>query len=60
MLLASAALIGGIILLVLSANKFVDGAAATARHFGLPPLLIGILVIGYIYAIKRNAFDWNS
>jgi cation:H+ antiporter len=47
MLLASAALIGGIILLVLSANKFVDGAAATARHFGLPPLLIGILVIGF-------------
>ena len=21
---------------------------------------LGILFIGYIYAIKRNAFDWNS
>ncbi len=41
------ALIGGIIILVISADKFVDGAAVTAKHFGLPPLLIGILVIGF-------------
>ena len=47
MFTAIAALIGGIILLVLSADKFVDGAAATAKYFGLPPLLIGILVIGF-------------
>ena len=47
MLLASGALIVGIILLVFSADKFVDGAAVTAKHFGLPPLLIGMLVIGF-------------
>ena len=47
MLLASGALLGGIILLVFSADKFVDGAAVTAKYFGLPPLLIGILVIGF-------------
>ncbi len=41
------ALVGGIVLLVFSADKFVEGAAVTARHFGLPPLLIGILVIGF-------------
>lgn len=47
MLWASGALLGGIILLVFSADKFVDGAAVTAKYFGLPPLLIGILVIGF-------------
>ncbi len=47
MLWASGALIAGIILLVFSADKFVDGAAVTAKYFGLPPLLIGILVIGF-------------
>ena len=41
------ALAGGIILLVFSADKFVDGAAATSKRFGLPPLLIGMLVIGF-------------
>jgi cation:H+ antiporter len=47
MIWASSALIGGIILLIFSADKFVDGAAVTAKYFGLPPLLIGILVIGF-------------
>ncbi len=47
MLLASLALIGGILLLVFSADKFVEGAAVTAKFYGLPPLLIGILVIGF-------------
>jgi cation:H+ antiporter len=47
MVWAGVALIGGIVLLVFSADKFVDGAAVTAKHFGLPPLLIGILVIGF-------------
>ncbi len=41
------ALIFGLILLVFSADRFVDGAAATARYAGMPPLLIGMLVIGF-------------
>ena len=41
------AVIGGILLLVISADKFVEGAAATAKRLGLPPLLIGMLVIGF-------------
>ncbi len=41
------AVIGGIILLVYSADMFVDGAAASAKRFGWPPLLIGMLVIGF-------------
>ena len=28
--------------------------------FGTMVSFLGILFIGYIYAIKRNAFDWNS
>ncbi len=41
------ALLGGIGLLIVSADKFVEGAAATAKRLGLPPLLIGMLVIGF-------------
>ncbi|WP_386685681.1 calcium/sodium antiporter [Lonepinella sp. MS14437] len=47
MLLPCLAIIIGLILLVWSADRFVDGAAATARHFGMPPLLIGIVIIGF-------------
>jgi cation:H+ antiporter len=41
------ALIFGLALLVWSADRFVDGAAAIASHFGMPPLLIGMVVIGF-------------
>lgn len=47
MILAIAAIIGGLILLVWSADRFVEGAASAARHFGMAPLLIGIVVIGF-------------
>ncbi|MBL4680696.1 MAG: calcium/sodium antiporter [Pseudomonadales bacterium] len=41
------AVVGGIIMLVYSADKFVEGASATAARFNWPPLLIGMLVIGF-------------
>ena len=47
MLLPSLAIIGGLLLLIWSADRFVDGATATARHFGMPQLLIGIVIIGF-------------
>lgn len=47
MLMALAAIVAGLVVLVWSADRFVEGAAATARHLGLPPLLIGMLVIGF-------------
>jgi len=47
LLLPSVALIFGLILLVWSADRFVDGAAVTARYAGMPPLLIGMVVIGF-------------
>jgi cation:H+ antiporter len=37
----------GLIILVWSADIFVDGAANLARVFGLPPLLIGMIVVGF-------------
>jgi K+-dependent Na+/Ca+ exchanger related-protein len=47
MLLAFLGVIGGLALLVWSADRFVDGAAATARHFGMPALLIGMVIVGF-------------
>ncbi|UAW98563.1 calcium/sodium antiporter [Halopseudomonas nanhaiensis] len=47
MLMAFAAVIAGLALLVWSADKFVDGASATATHFGMPTLLVGMLIIGF-------------
>jgi cation:H+ antiporter len=47
MALATLAVIFGLALLVWSADRFVDGAAATARHLGMPPLLIGMVIIGF-------------
>lgn len=40
-------LVMGLIVLVWSADKFVDGASAIAEHFGMPPLLIGMVIIGF-------------
>jgi cation:H+ antiporter len=39
--------LAGLALLVWSADRFVDGSAATARHFGMPPLLIGMVIVGF-------------
>lgn len=47
MVLSILGIIAGFVLLVWSADKFVDGAAATAKHLGMPALLIGILVVGF-------------
>jgi cation:H+ antiporter len=37
----------GLALLVWSADRFVDGSASTADHFGVSPLLIGMVVVGF-------------
>ena len=41
------AIIAGFALLVWSADRFVEGAASTAKHLGMPTLLIGILIVGF-------------
>jgi cation:H+ antiporter len=45
MLTASLAIIVGLVVLVWSADRFVLGAAATARNFGMSPLLIGMTIV---------------
>ena len=47
MLYAVLALIAGLVLLVWSADRFIDGASATARHFGMSPLLVGMVIVGF-------------
>jgi cation:H+ antiporter len=47
MVLFSLAILAGFAILVWSADKFVDGAASTAKHLGMPSLLIGILIVGF-------------
>lgn len=45
-LLSVAAVIGGFALLVWGADRFVHGAAATARNLGVSPLIIGLTIVG--------------
>ncbi|WP_020406054.1 calcium/sodium antiporter [Hahella ganghwensis] len=47
MLIALAAVVAGLVILVWSADKFVDGAAATAKHLGMSSLLIGMVIVGF-------------
>ncbi|MBC8210932.1 MAG: calcium/sodium antiporter [Gammaproteobacteria bacterium] len=47
MFLSLAAIIIGLALLVWSADRFVEGASATARNMGVSTLIIGITIIGF-------------
>lgn len=47
MLLEILAVLSGLALLVWSADRFVDGSAAVAAYFGIPPLLIGMVIVGF-------------
>lgn len=41
------ALLLGLALLCWSADRFVEGAAASAKNLGVPPLLIGMVIVGF-------------
>lgn len=47
MAIAIIAVVLGLALLVWSADRFVEGAASVARHFGMPALLIGMVIVGF-------------
>jgi len=47
MIVAFFAVAAGLALLVWSAGRFVEGSAITARYFGMPPLLIGMVIVGF-------------
>ena len=46
-LYAIVAVVIGLLVLVWSADRFVDGAASLARILGMPPLLIGMIIVGF-------------
>jgi cation:H+ antiporter len=46
MLSFTLATLAGFILLMWGADRFVVGAASTARNLGVPPLLIGLTLVG--------------
>lgn len=47
MVLEILAVVLGILFLILSADKFVEGASGVANYFGMPPLLIGMVIVGF-------------
>ena len=47
MLSAIAAVVAGLVALTFGADKFVDGAAVTARRLGVSTLVVGIVVVGF-------------
>jgi len=47
MLIATLALLAGFAMLVWGADRFVIGASAAARNLGVPPLIIGLTIVGF-------------
>jgi len=39
--------VAGLVLLIWGADRFVHGAAATARNLGIAPLLIGLTIVAF-------------
>ena len=47
MILSLLAIIIGLIILVWSADKFIDGSASVAKIMGIPSLIIGMVIVGF-------------
>ncbi|MBQ5429332.1 MAG: calcium/sodium antiporter [Neisseriaceae bacterium] len=47
MILPLLAIIIGLIVLVLSADKFIDASASVAKIMGIPSLIIGMVIVGF-------------
>jgi len=47
MFLPIVCVIVGLALLLWGADRFVDGASSAARHFSIPPLVIGMVIVGF-------------
>ncbi|MFC3193571.1 calcium/sodium antiporter [Marinicella sediminis] len=47
MLISSLYLVVGLILLIIAADKFVLGAASTAKHMGVSTMLVGLIIVGF-------------
>ena len=47
MLVLTAAVVLGLAALTAGADRFVTGASAIARNFGVPPMIIGLTIVGF-------------
>lgn len=47
MLMPTLAIVAGFVFLLWGADRFVAGAAATARNLGVSPLIIGLTIVGF-------------
>lgn len=47
MIIALLSVAAGLVALLWSADRFVDGASALATHFGLSPVLVGAVIVGF-------------
>lgn len=47
MLISSLEIVAGLVMLIWGADRFVHGAAAAARNFGVSPLLIGLTIVAF-------------
>lgn len=47
MVLHVTGIILGLALLLYSADRFITGSSSLARHMGLPPMIIGMVVVGF-------------
>jgi cation:H+ antiporter len=47
MIEAYIAIFVGLVLLTFGADRFVEGAAAAANNLGIPPLLVGLVIVGF-------------
>lgn len=53
-------LVVGLGILAWGASHFVDGSASAARHLGVPPLLIGMVIIGFGTSLPELAVSTLS
>ena len=53
-------LISGFIFLVKGADIFVDGSAALAQKFSIPPLIIGLTIVSFGYKRMFSRFSIPS
>lgn len=47
MLISTLYLVAGLALLIYAADKFVLGAASTAKHMGVSTMLVGLIIVGF-------------
>ncbi|MBA4265841.1 MAG: calcium/sodium antiporter [Comamonadaceae bacterium] len=60
MLMPTLAVLAGLALLVWSADRFVEGASATATHFSVPPLLVGMVIVGFGTSAPEMVVSTNA